>query len=159
MLKSEQKEQILKLRKEGYGYKSIASILQISRDSVRNECKKHNLTGYGQKVQEDIAEPISINMKCLYCQKEINKVEQKGRRAKFCSDKCRRTWWNEHPECKDKKESAWYTFTCGNCGKEFKAYGNKNRKFCSIRCSTEYRFGSATQNEEVLFYVEDGRVK
>ena len=142
MLEIEQKEQILKLRKEGYGYKSIAGILKISRDIVRNECKKYNLTGYGQQVQEDILEPINIGMKCLNCGKEINTEERKGRKLKFCSDKCRRIWWSANSDKKNKK--AWYTFTCKNCGKEFKAYGNKNRKFCSVRCSTEYRFGSTT---------------
>ena len=149
ILTKEQKEEIVKLRKKGYGYKCISSIIQISRDSVRNECKKHNLTGYGQVITVDIESDNVIPNKCLYCGKEINNTERRGRKSKFCSDKCRRIWWKENSDKKNKK--AWYHFTCKYCGKEFKAYGNKNRKFCSIRCSTEYRFGSATQDEKVLF--------
>lgn len=151
MLKTEQTDKILLLRKKGYGYKSIAGILKISRDDVRSECKKYGLTGYGQPVNVEVIKKQNIQEECLHCGKEINSEDGRGRKSKFCSDKCRRTWWNAHPEKKNKKESAWYSFSCKNCGKEFKAYGNKNRKFCSIRCSSEYRFGSATQDEEVLF--------
>jgi endogenous inhibitor of DNA gyrase (YacG/DUF329 family) len=149
MLQAEQKEQILNLRKKGYGYKSIASVLRISRDAVRNECKKHNLTGYGRPINDEVETEKRIRRECLYCGKEINTKERKGRKSKFCSDNCRRTWWKENSHKKNKK--AWYTFTCKNCGKEFKAYGNKNRKFCSVRCSTDYRFGSTTQEEQVFF--------
>lgn len=151
MLNTEQKDKILQLRKKGYGYKSIAGILKIDRDIVRSECKKYGLVGYGQPTANDIIEVKDIQEKCFYCGKEINYEDRRGRKSKFCSEKCRRAWWKEHPDMKNKKESACYTFTCKNCGKEFKAYGNKNRKFCSIRCTNEYRFGSTTQDGEVLF--------
>lgn len=141
--KSDEKIKILELRKKGYGYKSIAGILKVNRDTVRNICKNNNLTGYGKPTKE-----AKIEIKqCQYCGKDINTEERKGRKAKFCSDKCRRTWWSENCKKKDKRESSWYSFKCQKCGKEFKAYGNKNRKFCSIKCASEYRFGSATQNE------------
>jgi DNA invertase Pin-like site-specific DNA recombinase len=40
------KTRILELRQKGYGYKSIASILGIKRDTVRSLCKKYGLEGY-----------------------------------------------------------------------------------------------------------------
>lgn len=151
MLKIEQKDKILQLRKEGYGYKSISGILKIGRDTVRNVCKSYELTGYGHPMTDDIIRRHNMLTLCLCCGKRINTENRKGRKSKFCSETCRRKWWNENSDKKNKKDNAWYSFTCKNCGKEFKAYGNKNRKFCSIRCSSEYRFGSATQDEEALF--------
>lgn len=149
MLKTEQKQEVLRLRKEGYGYKSIASILNISRDAVRNLCKKHNLTGYGAQSQEIDGIKEDAPTHCLNCKNEINNISRRGRKSKFCCEKCRRTWWSNNDHKKNKK--AWYDFTCKNCGKEFRAYGNKNRIFCSVKCSTEYRFGSTTQDEKVFF--------
>jgi len=151
MLKIEQKDKILQLRKEGYGYKSISGILKIGRDTVRNVCKSYELTGYGQPINVETVEKYNMLTLCLYCGKKINSEGRRGRKPKFCSETCRRTWWNKNGEKKNKRDSAWYFFTCKTCGKEFKAYGNKNRKFCSIKCSSEYRFGSATQEEEAFF--------
>lgn len=142
MLKTEQKQQVLELRKKGYGYKSIASILQINRDSVRNLCKSHGLAGYGQPTFNKTDEEKTITKVCLNCGKELNTEEKRGRKPKFCSENCRRTWWKNNSDKKNKSDSAWYKFQCKNCGKEFKAYGNKNRKYCSIKCSIEKRFCS-----------------
>lgn len=151
MLKTVQKQQISDLRNKGYGYKSIASILKVKRDAVRDFCKNEGLTGYLGYGKSVILSPSvkeeSYLDKCKQCGKEINKEDRIGRKSKFCSNKCRRVWWNEHPECKDKREGAWYSFICLCCGIEFKSYGNKNRKYCSRECCTEYRFGSATQEE------------
>lgn len=134
-------ENILELRKKGYGYKSISSTLHISRDVARNVCKKYGLIGYGDQIKVNTPEIKNIPTKCLYCGKPINTQERRGRKAKFCCDECRRSWWKENSDKRERRETAWYTFTCKNCGKEFKVYGNKNRKFCSIKCSYEYRFG------------------
>ena len=152
MLKSDEKIKVIELRNKGYGYKAIAGILKIKRDAVRDYCKSKGLEGYlGYGALGTIKEN-NYSMKCNQCGKEINRHDTAGRKQKFCSEECRRLWWNEHPEKKKKRVTAWYTFTCKNCGKEFKAYGNKNRKFCSVGCASEYRFGSTTQDEEVLFY-------
>ncbi len=81
MLNAEVQEQILELRKKGYGYKSIASCLKIPRDTVRNVCRKYGLTGYGMQIIRDIPEPEEVLKQCLYCGKEINTKEQRGRKA------------------------------------------------------------------------------
>ena len=41
-----QAKQIRELRLRGAGYKSIASAVGLSRDTVRNYCKSHGLDGY-----------------------------------------------------------------------------------------------------------------
>jgi len=45
----------------------------------------------------------------------------------------------------DKK--AIYNIICANCGTEFEAYGNKDRKFCSHNCYIASRFGKEVENE------------
>ena len=141
-MKLEVEERILELRKQGFGYKSISTALKISRDAVRDICRKYGLTGYLPPMQEDDLKLKEIPQKCLHCAKEINTKEQRGRKAKFCSEKCRRAWWAENADKKNKKETAWYTFTCANCGKQCRVYGNENRKFCSIKCANVHRFGA-----------------
>jgi len=44
---NEQKEKIIELRKLGISYHSIATVMDLSRDSVRNFCKSQGLDGYG----------------------------------------------------------------------------------------------------------------
>ena len=46
----EQAAQIVEMRKKGVGYKSIATVVGLSRDIVRNYCRTHNLTGYASAL-------------------------------------------------------------------------------------------------------------
>lgn len=41
-----QEKQIRDLRLQGTGYRAIASVVDLSRDIVRNYCKSHGLDGY-----------------------------------------------------------------------------------------------------------------
>lgn len=144
MLNSEEKIKVLELRQKGYGYKSISSILKVKRDDVRDYCRARGLSGYLGYGKSVSASPSTKEKnyidECKQCGKEINKTDKVGRKSKFCSHRCRRKWWNNHPEKKDRRESAWYSFICLYCGKEFKAYGNRNRKYCSRRCAVEHRY-------------------
>lgn len=38
-------------------------------------------------------------------------------------------------------KKAVYTHTCAGCGREFTAYGNARRKYCSHACYINHRFG------------------
>ena len=49
-------------------------------------------------------------------------------------------WWNSHAE--QVKRKALYPFKCAACGKEFTAYGNTHRRYCSHGCYCKDRFGS-----------------
>lgn len=55
-MKKEQKEKIIELRKMGIGYRSIATVMGLSRDIVRYHCKAEGLDGYGVEVQKKIQE-------------------------------------------------------------------------------------------------------
>ena len=51
-----QAARINRLRMEGKGYKAIATETGLSRDIVRNYCKKHNLSGYASVVSKKYAD-------------------------------------------------------------------------------------------------------
>ena len=77
---------------------------------------------------------------CNCCGKPV--AQNPGRKEKkFCSDACRTRWWNSHLDLVKRK--AIYHFTCPTCGREFTAYGNAHRKYCSHTGYIEDRFGGA----------------
>lgn len=134
-----QAKQIHELRMKGTGYRSIASVLDLSRDTVRNYCKQKGLDGYAKAMTKNIKEQLQQGEVCFNCGKKIEQPSV-GRPKKFCSDACRRQWWKSHPEAITKKDTALYSLTCSKCGKEFKSYGNNNRKYCSHDCYIKDRF-------------------
>ena len=123
----DEKKQITILRRDGMGYGKIAQKTGVSVNTVKSFCRRNNLTvSTGEK---------SV---CECCGKQIEQTPGQ-KRKRFCSDSCRNKWWNGHLDLVKRK--AVYTFTCPNCGKVFKAYGNSQRKFCCHACYIEYRFG------------------
>ncbi|NLK23272.1 MAG: RNA polymerase subunit sigma-70 [Clostridiales bacterium] len=132
-------KQIRELRLNGAGYRSIASIVGLTRDMVRNYCKKHNLAGNASVLTRNLNKDIEDGVVCLYCGKRIIQ-SGKGRHRKFCSDLCRREWWQTHPEKLHKKDTAIYECRCKYCGEKFISYGNKNRRYCSHNCYIKDRF-------------------
>ena len=140
----EQKNTINQLRLQGLGYKAIANRLDLTRDVVRYYCKHHGLGGDACTVRLNFNQKLTQNIICPCCHKPIRQ-KGKGRVRRFCSDVCRRKWWKEHQEAHKKKETAIYSFNCVHCGKAFRVYGNKNRKYCSHACYIKHRFW---RNEE-----------
>lgn len=138
-MNTEEKERIKELRLKGMGYKAIASITGLSRDSVRGFCRRNGLIGVSVVVALNLEEKIKKNELCIYCKKPI-KQKLKGRARKFCSDECRYKWWNENLDKRNKSEEATYKYTCPYCNKKFTAYGNKKRKYCSHDCYIKDRF-------------------
>jgi endogenous inhibitor of DNA gyrase (YacG/DUF329 family) len=138
---SEEKEKIRELRLKGMGYKGIAALLGLSRDNVRGFCKRNSLDGDSCVVSLNVEEKIKRNVLCAYCVKPI-KQKYQGRTRRFCSEECRRKWWNENQDKRIRKETATYKYTCPHCGKEFSCYGNKKRKYCSHGCYIKSRFWS-----------------
>lgn len=134
-----EKQQIHDLRLKGGGYKAIAAVLGISRDSVRGYCKRNGLGGDAKVVSLNVEEKKKQNLLCACCSKPI-KQKGRGRTRRFCTEDCRRKWWNDNQDKRSKKESATYKYTCPNCGKEFSCYGNKHRKYCSHDCYIKSRF-------------------
>lgn len=134
-----QTKQIIVLRMKGAGYRSIASTVGLSRDIVRNFCKKKGLDGYASAMTENVKEKMQIGDVCYNCTKKIIQPAT-GRPRKFCSDECRRDWWKSHPEAVMKKDTSVYFLTCKKCGREFESYGNSKRKYCSHNCYIKDRF-------------------
>lgn len=131
----------------GVGYRAIASVVGLSRDIVRNYCKSHGLDGLASDVRINIKERMEQGKACLNCGRDL-KQPATGRKRKFCSDECRREWWKEHSDSIQRKESAYYEKTCVYCGKSFKVYGNKNRKYCSHNCYVHDRFWRKEEGRE-----------
>lgn len=114
-----------------------------------------NGSEYIKQIANEIGFDINVYKErkkkfCLNCGKELKKGQNK-----FCSSSCSAIYNNALREISDetkqkisnslkkeiheiiqnKKETK--THICLNCGKEFK--GSNKRKFCSNKCSSEYR--------------------
>ena len=138
---NEQKEAITRLRLDGWGYDRISKHLEIKENTVKSFCRRHGL----KKEDLDALSALEEARKRLtkhYCKNcGVEVVQYPGRREKkFCCDHCRNVWWNAH--IGDVKRKAMYDFICPTCGKEFHAYGNRNRKYCGHACYIKARFGS-----------------
>lgn len=130
---SEEKFKIKNYRDNGYTYQQIADELQMSVSSIKTYCNRNGLGG-----RQKNKKVVMLDNVCEKCGKPI--VQLPGRKKKrFCSDSCRNRWWNEHMDRVNRK--AVYTFSCKCCGKQFTAYGNAGRKYCSHECYIEDRFG------------------
>lgn len=127
----EQKEKIIRFRRQGRGYADIGRELHISKDTVKSFCRRNGLTVADLK-------PVNNQNICRECGKPLVQQEKKKRRI-FCCKSCREKWWTEHADRINRK--AVYTFTCAGCGQSFTAYGNRNRKYCSHGCYITDRFG------------------
>ncbi|MEG2198106.1 MAG: RNA polymerase subunit sigma-70 [Cellulosilyticaceae bacterium] len=135
-----QKQKIYELRLQGLGYKAIATVLGLSRDSVRSYCKRHHLSGPKEVIKLNTPLIEKNHVFCLKCNTTLTQ-KGKGRHRKFCSNECRRSWWIENQDKRIRKQNAFYTFTCSYCKKEFEVYGNNSRKYCSHSCYINARFG------------------
>ena len=125
-------KQITELREQGIGYGKISKILGLSLNTVKSYCRRNGLVGMRLPIKG-----ADIHV-CKFCGKEVH--QNPGRKEKkFCDDKCRMDYWNSHQDKVDRK--AMYEYTCPNCGKPFKAYGNANRHYCSRLCYFTARFG------------------
>ena len=88
-----------------------------------------------------------IIVKCINCNKEIEKTKHEIERSKnnYCSQKCKNEYQKtmlkgkNNPNFKNKS----FAYKCDNCGKEFIAnnYNNRNNKYkyCSNKCKNEHQ--------------------
>lgn len=138
-LTEKEKTQIYELRLKGAGYKAISAMLGLSRDQVRGYCKRNGLEGDPSLVVLNLKERQKQNLVCAHCGVPIQQ-KSTGRVKKFCTDQCRRKWWQENPQEKRKSKAAIYTYICAECGQLFSVYGNSQRKYCSHQCYIRSRF-------------------
>lgn len=139
IMTEEQGIQIVKLRGQGLGYKQIAGMVNLSRDSVRSYCKTRGLTGYVSAVRMNMKDMMDRGAACGFCGGPMKKAAT-GRPRRFCCEECRRRYWKGHRAEIKKSESAIYIRECLYCHETFESYGNKNRKFCCHDHYIKYRF-------------------
>ena len=131
---NEEAVKIEELQREGQGYKKIALLLNLPVNTVKSYIRRH-------PVEQATTAPTQG---CLNCGTPL--LQKPGKKEKkFCSDRCRMAWWNAHPERVNRK--AFYAATCAHCGREFKAYGNRGRKYCSRLCFDQARVKGGPTNE------------
>ena len=120
-----EKEKILALKFQGLGCNRISKLTGVPLGTVKS---------FLSRVETKPPEvPKGV---CLECGSEIElKPNTKPRR--FCSGECRQKWWNEHLHLVNRK--AYYNYTCPWCGKDFTAYGNDHRVYCSRECYADAR--------------------
>ena len=137
----EKNEQVLLLRKSGMSNRKIAEYTGVSYEKVRYQCKKDDCDSI--PVDEELPEKIKTREACAFCGKPIAKeADRRGRKKRFCCEKCRRTYWKLHRNEQKKNPKAIYTKVCAYCGKTFEVYGNKNRKYCCHEHYVADYFGS-----------------
>ena len=119
---------------------AIANKLGLSLDTVRGFCKRNRLTGYADAAKLNHEDMVSNGNICPNCGMIIDQTG-KGRRKRFCSDKCRTEWWTKNYEQHNFSKSALHKIVCAGCGKTFVSYSNVNRKYCSHECYIKSRFG------------------
>lgn len=118
------KEKILEMRRQGISVRNIAKELNISAGTVGAFIARLKQTG--------------LVTKCKYCGCRVYQ-KQGHRRKEFCSEECRRGWRKIN---QDKRNlTAFYSCICKECGREFRAYGVKNRVYCSWDCYMRSRRG------------------
>lgn len=74
------KREVTKLKKAGYGFVKIASILSVSVKEVRS-------------IYKEIDEEKLLNGTCKNCNANITSLKSK-KIKQFCSDRCRWDYWN-----------------------------------------------------------------
>ncbi len=115
----------MELRNKGYGYKSIASQLNLPIPTVTSFCRRNELSAKD-----------NINS-CKNCGAKL--IQTPGHRQKtFCSEKCWRTWWKNNLE--RHKLTLFKENDCNTCKKTFISYSNKVRKYCSFDCYKKAKY-------------------
>ena len=121
-----QAQTILELRRRGLTYADIALHVGSSANTVKSHCLRNSET-----LQGLIAKEI-----CKHCGAALTQ-RPKIKQRSFCSDRCRFAWWSAHRDLMRQKTA--HRFQCQHCGCNFKARGNKKRKFCSLDCAYAHR--------------------
>lgn len=136
---NEEKLQVVDLRRQGFGYKRIAQTLNLSEGTVKTFCHRNAMAcASPETIPAESA--TGTQSPCRCCGAMI--PQYPGRKEKkFCSDACRNRWWNTH--LGEVKRASMTEYVCPTCGKPFRAYDKRNRKYCSHSCYIADRFGGA----------------
>ncbi len=133
MTKAE-KESIRHLRAIGAGYKTIATRLGLSLDSIKRFCQRNSLTGATSQGSADV---------CQNCGEPLGEKHPGAEGKKFCSTACRMKWWNRSVSLREPKEDE--RRICAHCGCAF--FSVRARKYCGRVCYTSARFGGERHDD------------
>ena len=134
----DEKKRLIAMREAGNSYAEIADTLGISKNTIKTFFRRNRMMCENQEQSDPGDNEHKAEKLCINCGNPV--IQQPGRKVKkFCSDICRTRWWNSHLD--QVRRRAIYHFTCPACGKQFSAYGNAQRKYCSRACYLEGRYG------------------
>ena len=161
MLNILQEEQIRLLRSQGVGYRQIANRLNLSRDAVRYYCKANDLNGHREAVLSN-TQCIKTDENFCTCCGELLVQPKTGRKRRFCLGHA--YLYTVIPATRDSE--GFTEHTCKRCGKEFTAYGNPHRKYCSHECFISDRYwggeepakATGIKGIQKIFYSAKGHV-
>lgn len=125
MCDSKNKE-IIELRKKGLSLKEIATMLNVPIGTVKSYCSRNQI----------ISAKEMYGSVCLNCGKELINVPH-HKNKKFCSDKCRLSWWGKNRDKLHIKNKI--REICPICNKEFYRPTYKIKKYCCRECYNKSR--------------------
>lgn len=120
-----QKHEIEKMRADGCSLKTISENLSISLGTIKSYLSRKDAIQH-----------------CEQCGKII---QQKNKKKRFCSDRCRMVWWREHREESAKTASQ----VCPICEQTFITYPSKQQIYCSKQCAGKARWVHVSQCNDV----------
>ncbi len=129
----EQKHQINEMRRHGCTYRHIADTLSLKEGAVKSYCLRAIKRGL-LVIPESTEKTF-----CKECGVSIEQIPKRKKRI-FCSSLCRSKWWNAHLYLVRRSPNTTHHFSCQHCGKDFTAYANPRRKYCSHQCYIQDRY-------------------
>lgn len=84
-------ERIAEMRLQNYPYSFIGRALDLSPNTVKSICRRHNLPTSGERKTKEEKQSTQL---CKYCHRILPKSGVKNRQ--FCSESCRTGWWKEN---------------------------------------------------------------
>ena len=134
-----EREEVRSQRLAGFECVEIAENTGLSLEQVTDYCRELGLpeTGSCQLQPPD----GSGERRCPVCGRILVQRGNSGRR-RFCSPACREEYYRQH--------KSFRIAVCKNCGREFHAVdeGKRQRKFCSLNCYWDYRYGMKGVDED-----------
>ena len=125
---------IKEMRLQGVGYKKLAKMTGLNAGTIKTYCIRHGL-GHNALLGNYVPPETKW---CDNCAGPL--VVYPGRKVpRFCCNDCRNQWWNRH--AKEANRESMSQYKCPTCGKLFRAYEKRQRKYCSHSCYITARFG------------------
>lgn len=122
-----QKLKIDQMRENGQSLQAISEELSISLGTIKSYLSRK-----------------SSVLHCSYCRQTIHQQNHR-KKKRFCSDRCRMSWWREHCESSDKTIEK----ICPICKKKFFSYPSKSQIYCSKQCAGKARWTHVSQHHDV----------